>query len=45
MNDEAVAGILVFRQTVTGIRNTLHNFYPNGYSYLWSIPWTWTEVQ
>lgn len=45
VNDEAVAGILVFRQTVTGHRTTLHNFYPNGYSYLWSIPWTWTEVQ
>jgi peptide/nickel transport system substrate-binding protein len=45
VNDEAVAGILVFRQTVTGHRNTLHNFYPNGYTYLWSIPWTWTEVQ
>ncbi len=45
VNDEAVAGILVFRQTTTGIRNTLHNFYPNGYGYLWSLPWTWTEVQ
>ncbi len=45
VNDEAVAGILVFRQTVTGIRSTLHNFYPNGYSYLWSLPWVWTEVQ
>lgn len=45
VNDEAVAGILVFRQTTTGHRATLHNFYPNGYSYLWSIPWTWTEVQ
>jgi peptide/nickel transport system substrate-binding protein len=45
VNDEAVAGILVFRQTTTGVRNTLHNFFPNGYAYLWSLPWTWTEVQ
>lgn len=45
VNDQAVAGILVFRQTTTGIRNTLHNFYPNGYVYLWSLPWVWTEVQ
>jgi peptide/nickel transport system substrate-binding protein len=45
VNDEAVAGILVFRQTTTGIRNSLHNFYPNGYAYLWSLPWVWTEVQ
>ena len=45
LNDQQAAGYLVFRQTTTGIRNTLHNFYPNGYSYMWSIPFVWTEVQ
>lgn len=45
LNDEAAAGYLVFRQNTTGVRNTLHNFYPNGYSYMWSLPFVWTEVQ
>jgi peptide/nickel transport system substrate-binding protein len=45
VNDEAAAGYIVFRQTIWGNRNTLHNFIPNGYSTLWSLPFVWTEVQ
>lgn len=45
LNDEQAAGYLVFRQNTVGARNTLHNFYPNGYSYLWSLTFVWTEVQ
>jgi ABC-type transport system substrate-binding protein len=45
LNDDAAAGYIVFRQTIWGNRNTLHNFIPNGYSTLWSLPFVWTEVQ
>jgi len=44
-NDDAAAGILLFRQDINGQRATLHNFYPNGYSLLWSLNKAWTEVQ
>jgi peptide/nickel transport system substrate-binding protein len=45
VNDEVAAGVLLFNKSVFGSRATLHNFLPNGYSYLWSMPWWWTEVQ
>jgi peptide/nickel transport system substrate-binding protein len=45
LNDEMAAGYLVFRQNIGGARTTLHNFYPNGYSFMWWIPFAWTEVQ
>jgi ABC-type transport system substrate-binding protein len=45
LNDEQAAGYIVFRQNTTGARNTLHNFYPNGYAYMWSLNFVWTEVQ
>jgi peptide/nickel transport system substrate-binding protein len=45
LNDEAAAGYIVFRQTIGGGRATLHNFYPNGYDFMWWIPYAWTEVQ
>lgn len=44
VNDDAAAGILVFRQSIYGNRKTLHNFFPNGYSEIWSIPFVWNEV-
>jgi peptide/nickel transport system substrate-binding protein len=44
-NDEVATGVLFFRKSVIGSRTTLHNFLPNGYSFLWSMPWWWTEVQ
>ncbi len=45
LNDEAAAGYIVIRQTIGGGRATLHNFYPNGYGFMWWIPYAWTEVQ
>lgn len=45
VNDDAVAGILFFSQDIAGHRATLHNWLPNGYGWLWSLPWTWTEIQ
>jgi ABC-type transport system substrate-binding protein len=44
-NDEVAAGVLLFPQSVVAHRQTLHNFLPNGYSFLWSVPWWWTEVR
>lgn len=44
VNDDAAAGILVFRKSIYGNRKTLHNFFPNGYSEIWSLPFWWNEV-
>ena len=43
--DEQAAGYIVFRQEIAGARNTLHNFFPNGYLFDWWLPFAWTEVQ
>ncbi len=43
VNDEQAAGIIVFRSTITGSQTRLHNFFINGYGYLWSIPYVWVE--
>jgi peptide/nickel transport system substrate-binding protein len=45
INDEQAAGYLVFRQNIVGNRKTLHNFYPNGHTTWWGLPFVWTEVQ
>jgi peptide/nickel transport system substrate-binding protein len=44
VNDDSAAGILVFRKSIYGNRTTLHNFVPNGYSEIWSLPFWWNEV-
>jgi len=44
-NDEAAAGILLFRQDINGSRATVHNFFPNGYGLLWSVPKVWLDPQ
>ncbi|CAN5899882.1 peptide-binding protein [soil metagenome] len=36
-------GVLRFGVARTGFSTTLHNFYPNGYGFLWSIPYVWIE--
>ncbi len=43
VNDEAAVGVMVFRKEVTAIGPRVHNFYPNGYSTLWSITKTWVD--
>jgi peptide/nickel transport system substrate-binding protein len=44
-NDEAAAGIVVFRKDINGTRATVHNFFPNGYGLLWSVPRVWLDPQ
>lgn len=36
-------GVLRFGVARTGYTTTLHNFYPNGYGFLWSLPWVWID--
>ncbi len=43
VNDEAAAGILVFRQSIMGSNPRVHNFFPNGYSAFWGLPYYWVE--
>ena len=43
VNDEQAAGIIVFRSTITGSQNRLHNYIVNGYGYLWSLPFVWVD--
>lgn len=45
VNDDAAAGVLLFRQDINGSRASLHNFFPNGYGLLWSITRTWVDPQ
>ena len=45
VNDEQAAAYLVFQKAIYGNRTTLHNFYPNGHTAWWSMPFIWTEVQ
>lgn len=43
VNDEAAAGILVFRKSIMGSNPRVHNFFPNGYSTFWGLPYYWVE--
>ncbi|MCC6944277.1 MAG: hypothetical protein IT335_06845 [Thermomicrobiales bacterium] len=36
-------GVLRFGVARTGYTTTLRNFYPNGYGFLWSLPWVWID--
>jgi len=42
-NDDAAAGIIVFRQTVTAARASLHNFFPNDLGLLATISKSWVD--
>lgn len=44
-NDEAAVGIMVFRKSIIGSSPRLHNYFPNGYGTVWSIPKVWVEPQ
>lgn len=41
--DQQPIGVLRFGVARTGYTTTLHNFYPNGYGFMWSLPWVWIE--
>ena len=36
-------GMIRFGVGRTGYTTRLHNFYPNGYAFLWSLPFVWIE--
>jgi peptide/nickel transport system substrate-binding protein len=40
-NNDAAAGILVFRQNNDAYATRVHNFLPTGYSFYWSFPFVW----
>jgi peptide/nickel transport system substrate-binding protein len=42
-NDDAANGILVFRQEMSGYTTRVHNFFPTGFSFMWTIPYVWVE--
>jgi hypothetical protein len=35
--------VIRFGVARTGYNTRLHNFYPNGYGFLWSLPFVWVE--
>jgi len=41
--DQQPIGVLRFGVARTGYTTTLRNFYPNGYGFLWSLPWVWID--
>jgi peptide/nickel transport system substrate-binding protein len=36
-------GVIRFGVARTGFNTRLHNFYPNGYGFLWSLPYVWVD--
>ncbi|HEV2527026.1 MAG TPA: ABC transporter substrate-binding protein [Thermomicrobiales bacterium] len=43
VNDEQAVGILTFTQAIAGYQSRVHNFVPNGYSFIWSLPYVWVD--
>lgn len=43
VNDEVAAGVIVFRKDIIGSSPRVHNYFPNGFGIVWSIPYTWVE--
>jgi peptide/nickel transport system substrate-binding protein len=41
--EEQPVGSLRFGVARTGYSTRLHNFYPNGYGFLWSLPYIWVD--
>jgi peptide/nickel transport system substrate-binding protein len=44
VNDEVAAGIIVFRKSAAGSLRKVHNYFPNGYGALRSLPFVWKEA-
>ena len=36
-------GVIRFGVARTGYNDRIHNFYPNGYGFLWSLSYVWVE--
>lgn len=45
VTNDAAVGINVFTRDIFGSAPRLRNFYPNGYSNFWSLPYIWAEAQ
>ena len=43
VTDDAAAGITVFRKTITGAGARVHNYLPNGFGEVWSVPFVWVN--
>jgi peptide/nickel transport system substrate-binding protein len=43
VNDDAANGILVFRQEMSGYTTRVHNFFPSGFTFTWTLPYVWVE--
>lgn len=43
VNDEQAVGIMLFDQWINGIQARVHNFQPNGFAYIWSLPYAWVD--
>jgi peptide/nickel transport system substrate-binding protein len=43
VNNDAAAGILVFRQNLDAYATRVHNFYPTGYGFVWSYPYIFVD--
>lgn len=41
--DDQAVGPIRFGIPRTGYNTRIHNFYPNGYGFLWSLPYLWVE--
>ena len=43
VNEEQAVGIMLFDQFINGIQTRAHNFLPNGYAFIWSLPYAWVD--
>jgi len=43
VNNDAAAGILIFRQNLDAYATRVHNFYPTGYGFVWSLPYVFVD--
>jgi peptide/nickel transport system substrate-binding protein len=41
--EDQPVGVIRFGVARTGYNTRIHNFYPNGYGFLWSLPYVWVE--
>ena len=44
-NNEAPNGIIVFRERNSGYSTRVHNFFPTGFTFVWTIPFVWVDPQ
>lgn len=45
VNDDVAIGCLLFRKSLVGHGSRVRNFFPNGYSTLWSLPKAWLAAE